>query len=326
MSASSPEFASSTATSARRLLPPGWPPGEITYPGDVEPLRRLQTRFGEGLRSRVAGSDAAERARDIWGKPGERWFSPDDPIWRVHEDASMFVGGIAALLLQSLQPQAMAGVAGHSGYKSDPWGRLQRTADYIAITTYATIPDAEATIAKVRSVHERVRGRDVHDRPYRASDPHLLAWVHAAEIRSFLDAYQAFGAGRLTDAEADVYVEQAGLSAARLGVVDPPTSVAALYSTLDAYRGELELTPAAREASRFLLAEPPLPWALRPGYWTLVTGAVTILPTWARDLLELPADRILAIVGRPLGTFGAAAVRWGLAGVGDGRRSAPPSP
>lgn len=105
---------------------------------------------------------------------------------------------------------------------------------------------------------------------------------------------------------------------------EPPTSVAALHATLDAYRPELELTDAARDASRFLLFEPPLPWLLRPGYGTLVAGAVAILPAWARELLALPAGQLVARVGRPLGTFGAAAVRWGLAGVGDGRRSAPP--
>ena len=144
----------------------------------------VQRSLGLLLRERVAGSDAAERAQQIWGKPGPRWFTATDPIWRVHRDAAMFVGGLTALLLQSLHPQAMAGVAGHSGYKSDPWGRLQRTSHYIATTTYGTVPDAEAVIAKVRSVHERVRGRDDAGRPYRASAPPLLKWVHLAQAGS----------------------------------------------------------------------------------------------------------------------------------------------
>ena len=287
-------------------------------------LARVQRAFGETLRARVAGDDAAERARGIWGKPGERWFTPDDPIWRVHEDASMFVGGIAALLLQSLQPAAMAGVAGHSGYRSDPWGRLQRTADHIAITTYATIPDAEAQIAKVRAVHDRVRGKDHRGRPYRAADPHLLTWVHVAEIVSFLTAHQEYGARPLTPGEADTYVAQTGVPASLLGVLDPPRTVRELRATLDAYRPELELTDAARDAARFLLIEPPLPVLARPGYATLAAGAIAILPDWARDLLDLPLDRLAEIIGRPLGRFGAGAVRWGLAGVGEPRRSAPP--
>jgi len=110
-------------------------------------LRHVQRAFGEAVRSKVAGSDAADRAIQIWGKPGPRWFTPSDPVWRVHEDASMFPGGIAALLMQTLHPLAMAGVAGHSGYRSDPWGRLKRTSDYIAITTYATIDINSAVVA-----------------------------------------------------------------------------------------------------------------------------------------------------------------------------------
>lgn len=290
----------------------------------ADALARAQRAFGEALRTRVAGEDAAERGQRIWGSPGERWFTPDDPVWRVHEDASMFVGGIAALLLQSLHPAAMAGVAGHSGYRSDPWGRLERTADYIAYTTYATIPAAEAVIARVRGVHERVRGADHRGRPYRASDPRLLAWVHAAEIVSFLDAHTAYGAAPLSPDAADTYVAQTGVAARLLGVLDPPTTVAGLRATLDAYRPELELSPAAKDAARFLLADPPLPWAARPGYGTLAAGAVAILPRWARAELRLPLGELTAAVGRPLGRFGAAAVRWGLAGVGDGRRSAPP--
>jgi uncharacterized protein (DUF2236 family) len=280
----------------------------------------VQRSLGELLRSKVAGEDAAAHAERIWGKAGPRWFAAGDPIWQVHRDASMFVGGITALLLQSLQPQAMAGVAGHSGYKSDPWGRLQRTSHYLAMTTFGTIPDAEAAIARVRSVHERVRGQDGAGRQYRASDPHLLTWVHLAEADSFLRAHQAFGATPLTPEESDTYVAQAAVPARLLGVIDPPETVDDLISQLDAYRPELEATPAAREAARFLLFEPPLPLLARPGYATLAAGAVSLLPTWARSALELGVpDGVAQFVGRPLGRFSVEVVRWAMAGVPDGR-------
>ncbi|WP_232548893.1 oxygenase MpaB family protein [Propioniciclava soli] len=284
-------------------------------------LRPAQRLLGETLRARVAGSDAADRGHQIWGQPGERWFSPTDPIWRVHEDASMFPGGVAALLLQSLHPLAMAGVAGHSGYKGDPWGRLQRTSHYIAITTYGTIPHATQTIDHVAAVHERVRGKDDRGRPYRASDPHLLAWIHAAEIASFLAAHRVYGAHPLSAADADTYVAQTAVPAARLGVLDPPTSVAALDAVLAAYRPELELTPAAAETIDFLLRTPPLPGAARPGYWMLAAGGIAVLPPWARALV---GTRLPVPVGRALGRAGTATVRWGLAGIDSGRRSAPP--
>ncbi len=282
-------------------------------------ITRLQRTFGEAVRSRVAGEDAAERAAQIWGKPGPRWFAPSDPIWRVHEDASMFPGGIAALLLQTLHPLAMAGVAGHSGFKTDPWGRLKRTSDYIAITTYATIPDAEAMIARVRTVHERVRGKDFRGRPYRASDPVLLAWVHAAEIQSFLWAYQAYGTSQISDSDADLYVAQAAIPAEKLGVVDPPRSVAELAEVIESLRPQLEVSPEARDTVEFLLHTPPVPWAARPGYHMLAQGGMAVLPQWVLQMLEI---RVVPRVASVLGRFGTATVRWGLSGVND-RRSAP---
>lgn len=276
----------------------------------------VQRRLGSLLREKVAGSDASQRATQIWGKPGPRWFTESDPIWRVHSDASMFVGGITALLLQSLHPMAMAGVAGHSGYKSDPWGRLQRTSHYLATTTYGTIADAERAIDQVRAIHERVRGKDERGRQYRASDPHLLTWVHLAEAGSFLGAYQALSAHPLTAAEADTYVRQAATAAALLGVIDPPATVAELNEQADSFRPELEASPAALEAARFLLLNPPLPLLARPGYSMLALGAVSLLPGWARRMLRLPVPGPMAqFVGVPVGRFAAGVVRWGMAGV-----------
>ncbi|MGB7450436.1 MAG: oxygenase MpaB family protein [Ornithinimicrobium sp.] len=276
----------------------------------------VQVVIGQALRSKVAGDDAPHRAQRIWGAEGERWFTPEDPVWRVHADAAMFPAGVTALLMQMLHPMAMAGVAGHSGYKGDPWGRLQRTSNYLATTTFGTVSDAEDMIAHVRGIHERVRGRDARGRPYRASDPALLMWVHIAEVDAFLRGFQAYAAQPLTEAEADTYVCQAAVSAGKLGVIEPPSTVRELQAELAAYRPEMEATPAAREAARFLLLSPPLPWAARPGYGALAAGGVALLPTWAREMLGLPMPELVARwVGHPLGNLGAATVRWAMAGL-----------
>ncbi|GAA4403288.1 oxygenase MpaB family protein [Fodinibacter luteus] len=284
-------------------------------------LARLsQRRLGAALRSRVAGDDAADRARVIWGRPGERWFTPADPVWRVHADAAMFPGGVAALLLQSLHPSAMAGVAGHSGYRGDPWGRLQRTSHFLATTTFGTVADAEVAIARVRAIHERVRGTDAQGRAYRASDPRLLSWVHVAEAYSFLTAHQRYSPEPLTAAEADTYVEQAAVVARRLGATEVPTTVAGLDAALTAFRPELEATDAARDAARFLLLDPPLPWAARPGYGLIATGGVAVLPAWARRTLDLPLAGPLGPVAGGIGRLGTGAVRWAMAGVAEERQ------
>jgi uncharacterized protein (DUF2236 family) len=289
----------------------------------LEPvLKRAQIQMAGALRSKVAGDDAPAKAQVIWGSEGERWFTSADPIWRVHADASMFPAGIRALLLQSLHPLAMAGVAGHSGYKGDPWGRLQRTSEFLATTTFGTVEAAQAQIDRVRAIHERVRGKAPDGRPYAASDPHLLAWVHAAEADSFLTSYQRYASQPLTRSEADQYVEQAALVASRLGVLDPPTTVAALGEVIASYRPELKGTPQAREAARFLLVHPPLPWAAKPGYAALAAGAVAILPRWARRPLGLPWLPVTErVVGRPVGGAATAVVRWAMQADREERRS-----
>jgi uncharacterized protein (DUF2236 family) len=182
----------------------------------------------------------------------------------------------------------MAAVTAHSGFKGDPWGRLQRTSTFLATTTFGTVADAEAAVARVRAVHRRVRGTAPDGRGYAASDPHLLRWVHVAEVDSFLRAYQRYGTTPLDSRGQDAYVAQTATVATALGVVDPPHTAAELAAALTAFRPELAGTPAAREAARFIVLGSPVPVALRPPYGLLAASAVGLLPRWARWPLRLP--------------------------------------
>jgi uncharacterized protein (DUF2236 family) len=267
--------------------------------------------IAKAVRERVAGDFEAQHA-EIW-RAGERWFDERDAIWRVHGDTSMFIGGVRALLLQALHPVALHAVVEHAGFRRDFWGRFQRTSRYVAMTTYGTVPDAERAIAAVRAIHRRVHGTTPDGRPYAADDPHLLMWVHVAEVDSFLRAFEAFGADALTSAEADDYVRQTGVVAAKLGVLDPPTTVAELTATLEGYRPELSGSGLAREASSLLLVRPPFSGLTRAGYHVLAASAVSILPSWARTQLLLPALPITerALV-RPLGRSAMHTLRWAL--------------
>src|ERR1700752_2270052 len=133
----------------------------------AERLDVLQRRLGEALFARVAGPEGpANRAR--FAAPGPRWFGEDRPIRRVHGDASMFVGGLRALLLQSVHPLAMAGVAEHSDYRGDRRGRLQRTSTFWAVTTFGPGVDAQRAVDRVRGIHQRVRGVAPDGTPYHA--------------------------------------------------------------------------------------------------------------------------------------------------------------
>ena len=125
-------------------------------------------------------------------------FGPDSVAWRLHADPVMLVGGLRALLVQALEPRAMAAVDQHSKFREDPWGRLERTTNFVLATTYGDTATAEAAAARVRKVHARIHGVDpVTGLPYAANDPDLLLWIHAVEVESFLLAYRTY-AGRLS--------------------------------------------------------------------------------------------------------------------------------
>ncbi|MFJ9833273.1 oxygenase MpaB family protein [Streptomyces sp. NPDC101169] len=263
---------------------------------------------------RVAGPDGRETRARIHDTPGPRWFGPDRPIRTVHGDASMFIGGVSALLLQSLHPLAMAAVDAHSGYRGDPWGRLQRTSAFLAVTTYGTAADAQAAIDQVRGIHENVRGRTRRGEPYHAADPHLLGWVHTAETECFLRAHERYGAHRLDAAGYDGYAADTALVAEALGVSDPPRDRRALSDRLERYRPELRATPEARAVARFLLLEPPVPLAVRPLYGALAANAVNLLPDWARELLRLPRLPLVEdLTVRPAGHLLTRTIRWAMA-------------
>ena len=280
---------------------------------DTTPVDRARRWLAAVVRERVAGDDFESVHADIWHGAGPRRFTPVDPIWQVHADTAMFVGGLRALLLQSLHPVAMFAVARHSGYRSDPWGRLQRTSHFLTAITYGSRETAAASIARVRRIHASIRGFTDAGVAYRADDPDLLAWVHLAEVESFVLCHHAFGAEPLTAAGYDDYVEQAGEAAAGLGVIDPPRSVAEVTAGLERFRPELRGSPPADEVVDLVVRRPPLPAPAVPGYLALVAGAASLLPPWARRDLRLPTLPITdRLVSRPLTKSALRALRWAL--------------
>jgi uncharacterized protein (DUF2236 family) len=122
----------------------------------------------------------------------EGLFGPRSMAWRVIGHPSALVGGLRSLLIQSLHPLAMAGVANHSNYQRKPIARLRGTASYVAATTFGSTAAAHAAAERVRRVHAKVRGVDkVTGKPYSADDPEIALWVHCVEWHSFLAGYRA---------------------------------------------------------------------------------------------------------------------------------------
>lgn len=264
------------------------------------------------LRGAIAGEEGL-RPEEMASVDDVGLYGPSSIVWRVHGDPSMLIGGLRSLMLQTLHPLAMAGVAEHSAYKSDPWGRLSRTGRFVGATTYGSTETAERAIKIVHNVHKRVKGVAPDGRPYEANDPHLLLWVHVTEVDSFLRAYEIYGGGRLRDAEKDQYVAEMAEVARRLGSEPPPESVAELEACINDFRSECEAGPYARETIRFLLL-PPVPLALRGPYGILAAGAVTSLPAWARRELRLPVVPLSdPFAVRPAATLLTRALGWLMA-------------
>jgi uncharacterized protein (DUF2236 family) len=217
-------------------------------------------------------------------RPGDAgWFGPGSAAWQVHGSLTTFVGGIRALLLQSLHPLALAGVLDHSAFRDDPLGRLRRTGQFITMTTYGTTQQAADAVRAVRRVHESVVGEAADGRAYAANDERLLLWVHLALADSMLTAYRALG-DRPVDG--DAYVADMAVVAREFGIPDPPADEAALAATLAGFRPELRADRHTRDVTAFLLL-PPLPIPLQPGYQVLAGTAVDLLPSWARHDLGI---------------------------------------
>jgi uncharacterized protein (DUF2236 family) len=220
------------------------------------------------------------------GDPG--LFGPDAICWQVHGDfASMLIGGISALMLQALHPLALAGVWDHSNFRHDMLGRLRRTGQFISGTTFGSTKDANWLIDKVRTIHLQVTGTAPDGRPYAASDPDLLTWVHVAEVSNFLAAHLRYLNPALSVADQDRYYEETALIAERLGARNVPRSCVEIAAYLDTIRPQLLCDQRSREVLRILLDAPAPSLLAKPMGALMMQAGIDLLPLWACDMLEL---------------------------------------
>jgi uncharacterized protein (DUF2236 family) len=227
-------------------------------------------------------------------------FGPGSMAWRLHGHPALLAGGLRALIVQALHPLAIAAVAEHSDYRSDVWGRFNRTSSYIVNTIYGSTAMAWEEGRRVRAVHRRIRGTDpVTGLAYSADDPELLLWIHCTLVDSFLAAYRRY-VGRLSPADADAYVAEMVRQAelVGLGPEQVPSSEGANAAFIDGQRPILQLTTPARQALETVV-HPPLPAHRRPYWWTASNAALVLLPDWAAEIYGLPRRPLLAAGLRP---------------------------
>ncbi|MEJ5112165.1 oxygenase MpaB family protein [Erwinia billingiae] len=216
------------------------------------------------------------------GDPG--LYGPDSVIWRVHGDfSSMLCGGISALLMQMLHPLALAGVWDHSTFRSDMMGRLRRTSQFIAVTTFGNTVDAQTLIERVKRIHLQVTGVDAQGVEYAASDPRLLTWVHVAETSRFLASHVRYKNPQLSLAEQDRYYAEAAVVAEALGAEQVPKSVEDVEAYLLAMQPQLRCDERTREVLSILMNAPAPSWQARPAMKAMLMAGIELLPEWAQQ-------------------------------------------
>lgn len=239
---------------------------------------------------------------DVAAGPDAGLFTPRDAPWIVHADIATTVGGIRALLMQTLHPGSLAGVVQHSRYEDDVVGRLNGTIRWLTISTFGSRATLEVEAARVRALHERVRGSYVdaqdNQREYRASDADLLSWVHIAFTDSFLRAHEVYGA---TPISADDYVHDWGAAVAPIGLTTTPTSAAELRATIEQFQPHLRVDDRTKRVVRFV-QRAPLPSGAQPVFRLLFWAAVDTLPDGVRAALGLrkPPRRLVRASTRML--------------------------
>lgn len=227
-------------------------------------------------------------AFDFSQPPGEPALAPHDGVaWRVFANpVSLFVGGVAAVLLELAEPSVRSGVWDRGGFQRDPGMRLRRTGFAAMMTVYGPRSAAEKLIARVVRMHGQVQGATPAGLRYCANDPRLLDWVQATAAFAFTEAYHHY-VQPLLPAEKDAVFAEGELAARLYGATGAPRSWAAWEALLAATAPGLEGSGILADFLRMMAGAPLLPAPMRPLQRLLVRAAVEIVPEPVRSLPQL---------------------------------------
>ena len=213
--------------------------------------------------------------------------SPESVSWRVFKNpVSLFIGGVAAVIMELAEPRVRTGVWEHTTFRVDPIRRLRHTGLAAMVTVYGARSTAEAMIAHVRRMHDKVAGMTSSGEAYCANDPELLNWVHGTAAYGFVQAYHTY-VRPLSLQERNCYYAEGITAAALYGAISAPASEAELEILFEATAGRLERSDIVFEFLAIMRSAPILPLLLRPVQHLLVRAAIDLTPRWLQTILGL---------------------------------------
>ena len=267
----------------------------------ADPIESLRLKLVEQVRGVF---NDTQRGQKPVPPSDDALFAKDTPIRKVHADlVGMMAGGVRGLLLQMLHPHALQGVLDHSNFREDMHGRLQRTARFIAVTTFGHKNDAMQAIERVNRIHTKIGGTLPDGTAYTATNPRTLAWVHVVEAQSFLAGYLRHVRPNMPFPDQDEYYRQFAVIARALGADPVPETRAEADAVFRELRGDLQSSNEAREVAQLVLTQRPK--GTPPGVQAMIGAeAVAMLPEWARAMLRLRRPVMTALPAR--------AATWGM--------------
>lgn len=255
----------------------------------MRPIIRLPSALQRHLDRTISALLSTQQTRVDFSRPlrEEALIGADSVSWRIFKNpVALFVGGVAAVILELAEPAVRAGVWEHSSFRKDPIGRLRRTGLAAMVTVYAARSIAEPMIEGVVRMHANIDGETSAGERYSASDPRLLSWVHTTAAFSFAEAYSRY-VNTLNSIEFDAFYRE-GAPASRLyGALEVPQSIVDVQALFESMRGRLDPSPIVFQFLQIMRETAALP---RPLLWMqplLVRAAVDLVPDWIRQLLGL---------------------------------------
>jgi uncharacterized protein (DUF2236 family) len=220
------------------------------------------------------------------------YFDDRSMLREVHRERVLALSGGRALLMMAAHPVAWQGFFRSTASLHEPYERLQRASVVLQTITWGDRARADRMCAHVRKAHRGARGTLEDGTPYRADDPELLLWILASIVDSAMLVFERW-VRPMTDEERERYWQDWRLVGKLFAI-----PYRASPRTHDAFRAymehmvahELEVVPQARELSRKIVLDPPVPKPYRPLIEVANVVTAGTLPPRVRQMYGLSWD------------------------------------